>query len=81
VFALGLVDVRRTPGRSALAATSLFVGVASLGTLVAVQQQFAHQALGSLLGNAVAVDVRGVDLLAVVMILLLGGFTSPTSPT
>ncbi|MEO6509500.1 MAG: FtsX-like permease family protein, partial [Nocardioides sp.] len=75
VFALGLVDVRRTPGRSALAAASLFIAVGSLATLLAIQRQFADNALGSLLGNVVAVDVRGVDLLAAGLILLLAAFT------
>jgi ABC-type antimicrobial peptide transport system permease subunit len=72
---LGLVGVGRTPGRSALAAASLFVGVAALAGLLAIQQQFAQHAVGTLLGNVVAIQVRGVDLFAVVLILSLGGFT------
>lgn len=72
---LGLVGVGRTPGRSALAAASLFVGVAALAGLLAIQQQFAHHAVGTLLGDVVAIQVRGVDLFAVILILALGGFT------
>lgn len=72
---LAIVGVGRTPGRSALAAASLFVGVAALAGLIAIQEQFSRQAVGTLLGNVVAIQVRGVDLLAVVLILALGGFT------
>ncbi|MGI8524190.1 MAG: FtsX-like permease family protein [Nocardioides sp.] len=72
---LGLVGVARTPGRSALAAASLFIGVAALAGLLAIQQQFAHNAVGTLLGNVVAIQVRGVDLFAVILILALGAFT------
>jgi ABC-type antimicrobial peptide transport system permease subunit len=72
---LGIAGVGRTPGRSALAAASLFVGVAALAALLAIQQQFSHHAVGSLLGNVVAIQVRGVDLFAVILILALGGFT------
>ncbi|MBO0846568.1 MAG: FtsX-like permease family protein [Nocardioides sp.] len=72
---LGLVGVGRTPGRSALAAASLFIGVAALAGLLAIQQQFSRNAVGTLLGNVVAIQVRGVDLLAVILVLALGGFT------
>jgi putative ABC transport system permease protein len=72
---LGLVGVARTPGRSALAAASLFVGVAALAGLLAIQQQFSRNAVGTLLGNVVAIQVRGVDVFAVLLILVLGGFT------
>jgi ABC-type antimicrobial peptide transport system permease subunit len=72
---LGLVGVGRTPGRSMLAGASLFIGVAALAGLLAIQQQFAHNAVGTLLGNVVAIQVRGVDLFAVILVLALGGFT------
>lgn len=72
---LGLVGVGRTPGRSLLAAASLFVGVAALAGLLAIQKEFAHHAVGTLLGNVVAIQVRGVDLFAVMLVLALGGFT------
>lgn len=72
---LGLVGVGRTPGRSVLAAASLFIGVAALAALLAIQQQFAHNAVGTLLGDVLAIQVRAVDLFAAILILALGAFT------
>ena len=75
VTRLGLVGVTRTPGRSLLAAASLFIGVAALAGLLAIQQQFSQHVVGTLLGNVVAIQVRGVDLFAVALVLGLGAFT------
>ncbi|WP_151084503.1 ABC transporter permease [Nocardioides cynanchi] len=75
VTRLGLVGVSRTPGRSLLAAASLFIGVAALAGLLAIQQEFSQHVVGTLLGNVVAIQVRGVDLLAVALVLGLGAFT------
>ena len=72
---LGFVGVGRAPGRSALAAASLFIGVGALAGLLAIQQQFARNSVGTLLGNVVAIQVRSVDLFAVLIVLALGGFT------
>jgi putative ABC transport system permease protein len=75
VTRLGLVGVSRTPGRSLLAAASLFIGVAALAGLLAIQQEFSQHVVGTLLGNVVAIQVRGVDLFAVALVLALGAFT------
>jgi putative ABC transport system permease protein len=72
VTGLAVVNVLRTPGRSLLGALSLAVGVAALTLLAAVTLAFRGTVVGSLLGNAVAVQVRGVDYVAVAATVALG---------
>jgi putative ABC transport system permease protein len=72
ITALAAVNVLRTPGRAAVGAVSLAVGVTALTILVAVTVAFRGVVVGSLLGNAVAVQVRGVDYVAVIATIALG---------
>ena len=72
ITALAAVNVLRTPGRAAVGAVSLAVGVAALTILAAVSFAFRGVLVGSLLGNAVAVQVRGVDYVAVTATVALG---------
>ncbi len=72
ITALAAVNVLRTPGRAAVGAISLAVGVSALTILAAVTFAFRGVVVGSLLGNAVAVQVRGVDYLAVTATVALG---------
>jgi putative ABC transport system permease protein len=72
ITALAAVNVLRTPGRSAVGAVSLAVGVTALTILAAVTFAFRGVVVGSLLGNAVAVQVRGVDYVAVIATVALG---------
>ena len=72
ITALAAVNVLRTPGRAAVGAVSLAVGVAALTILAAVTFAFRGVVVGSLLGNAVAVQVRGVDYVAVTATVALG---------
>lgn len=72
VAGLAATNVLRTPGRSALAALSLAVGAAALTLLVGITLAFRGVVVGSLLGDAVAVQVRGVDYIAVVATVALG---------
>jgi putative ABC transport system permease protein len=72
VTGLAVVNVLRTPGRSLVGAFSLAVGVAALTMLTAVTLAFRGTVVGSLLGNAVAVQVRGVDYVAVAATIALG---------
>jgi hypothetical protein len=65
ITALAAVNVLRTPGRAA-------VGVTALTILAAVTFAFRGVVVGSLLGNAVAVQVRGVDYVAVAATVALG---------
>jgi putative ABC transport system permease protein len=72
VAGLAIANVLRTPGRSLVGALSLAVGVAALTMLTAVTLAFRGAIVGSLLGNAVAVQVRGVDYVAVAATVALG---------
>jgi putative ABC transport system permease protein len=72
VMSLAVVNVLRTPGRSLVGALSLAVGVAALTMLTAMTLAFRGAIVGSLLGNVVAVQVRGVDYVAVVATVALG---------
>lgn len=72
VAGLALTNVLRTPGRSLLAAFSLAVGAAALTLLVGISLAFRGAVVGSLLGDAVAVQVRGADYLAVTATVALG---------
>ena len=72
VTGLAVVNVLRTPGRSLVGALSLAVGVAALTLLTAVTLAFRGAVVGSLLGNVVAVQVRGADYVAVAATVVLG---------
>jgi putative ABC transport system permease protein len=72
VISLGLVNVARTPGRALIGVLSLAVGIAGLTVLTAVTFAFRGVVVGSLLGDAIAVQVRGVDYVAIAATVLLG---------
>jgi putative ABC transport system permease protein len=72
VTSLGLVNVARTPGRALIGMVSLAVGIAGLTVLTAVTFAFRGVVVGSLLGDAIAVQVRGVDYVAIAATVLLG---------
>ncbi|MDG4768414.1 ABC transporter permease [Solwaraspora sp. WMMD406] len=68
---LAVVNLWRTPGRTALGGAALGVAVTALTLLVAITWAFQGVLVGSLLGDAVAVQVRGSDLAAVAAMLVL----------
>ncbi|HEY2241333.1 MAG TPA: FtsX-like permease family protein, partial [Streptosporangiaceae bacterium] len=72
ITGLAVLNVARTPGRTLVGAISLAVGVAALTLLAAITVAFRGVVVGSLLGDAVAVQIRGVDYVAVVATVLLG---------
>jgi predicted lysophospholipase L1 biosynthesis ABC-type transport system permease subunit len=72
ITSLALLNVARTPGRTLIGVVSLAVGIAALTLLTAVTVAFRGQIVGSLLGNAVAVQVRGVDYVAAGATIVLG---------
>jgi putative ABC transport system permease protein len=72
ITALAMVNVTRAPGRTTIGALALAVGVAGLTLLTAVTLAFRGVVVGSMLGNAVAVQVRGVDYVAVAATIALG---------
>ena len=72
ITGLAAVNVLRTPGRSLIGALSLAVGVAALTLITAVTLAFRGTVVGSLLGNAIAFQIRGVDFVAVAASVVLG---------
>jgi putative ABC transport system permease protein len=72
ITALAATNVLRAPGRSLVGAVSLAVGITGLTVLTALSLAFRGVVVGSLLGNAVALQVRGVDYVAVAATVLLG---------
>jgi putative ABC transport system permease protein len=72
VTSLGLLNVARTPGRALIGVLSLAVGIAGLTVLTAVTFAFRGVVVGSLLGDAIAVQVRAVDYVAIAATVLLG---------
>ena len=71
LLALALVNLVRVPGRTAVAAAGLVVGVGALTVLLAIQRAFEGSAVGTLLGNAVAIQVRPADLSAAGLVIAL----------
>ena len=72
VHALAVSNVLRLPGRSFLGAVSLAVGILALTFLLAVTLVFHGAVVGSLLGDAVALQVRTADTVAVAATVALG---------
>ena len=72
ITGLALVNVLRTPGRTLAGALTLAVGTTALTLIIAVVLAFRGTVVGSLLGNAVAVQVRGPDYVAAAATLVLG---------
>jgi len=72
ITTLAALNVIRTPGRTLIGVASLAIGIAALTMLTAVTIAFRGQITGSLLGNAIAVQVRGVDYVAAGATVALG---------
>ncbi|RKN20943.1 ABC transporter permease [Micromonospora musae] len=72
VAALAAANLVRTPARTLVGAVSLAAGVGAATLIAAALWAFNDGMVGSLLGQAVSVQVRGVDLLAVSGVLLFG---------
>jgi putative ABC transport system permease protein len=70
--ALAVINILRTPGRTALGALSLAIGVCALTLLLAATLAFHDTLVGTLLGDAVAVNVRAGDYVAVIATIVLG---------
>ena len=72
ITALAVSNVARVPGRALTAAVSLAIGIAALTLLTSISVAFHGAAVGTLLGNAVTLQVRGVDYVAVGTTVALG---------
>lgn len=71
VLGLGLAGLVQVPARTLLAAGALTVGVAALTVLAAVMFAFDGTVVGTVLGDAVSVTARRVDLVAVLVTVTL----------
>jgi putative ABC transport system permease protein len=72
MLGVSMANLSRAPGRTALGASALAVGVGGLTILAAITWTFHGTVTGSLLGDAVSLQVRGVDTIAVAATVLLG---------
>jgi hypothetical protein len=72
LLGLAAVNLIRTPGRSLLGASALAIGIAALTLVTVVAWTFRGAVVGSLLGDAVSLSVRGADVLAATATVLLG---------
>ncbi|HEX6419326.1 MAG TPA: ABC transporter permease [Acidimicrobiales bacterium] len=72
VTGLAAANVVRVPGRTALGALSLAVGVGALTLVLAATFGFRDALVGTVMGEAISVQVRGVDYVAVAAVLALG---------
>ena len=69
-------NLTRVPGRAALGALSLAIGVCALTVLLSITRVFHGAAVGTLLGDAITLQVRGVDYLAVGATIALGALAT-----
>jgi putative ABC transport system permease protein len=71
LLVLALVNLRRMPARTAIGAGGLAVGVAALTILLAIQRAFEGTLVGTVLGSALSLQVRGSDYIAVGLTIAL----------
>ena len=72
---MAVANLTRVPSRTIVGAAGLFVGVGALTILIAIQRGFQGALVGTLLGNVVSIQVRGVDLLAAALVVALGAIS------
>lgn len=72
---LAVSNLLRTPGRTLVGAAGLAIGVAALTVLLAIERAFQGVLVDTLLGNAISFQVRGPDLVAVVLTIVLAALS------
>ncbi len=75
VFTLAAANLRRVPGRTLVGAAGLFVSITALTILAGLTWAFRGVLVGSLLGNAISLQLRAADYLAVALMLVLAAFS------
>ena len=75
LWALALANVRRMPARTLVAAGGLAVACGALTLLLAINQAFQGRLVGTLLGDAISLRVRGLDFLVVGLVSLLAALS------
>jgi putative ABC transport system permease protein len=68
---LALLNLRRVPSRALVGGAGLAVGACALTVLLAVQAAFDGVLAGTLLGDAIAIQIRGFDYFAVGLVIAL----------
>lgn len=74
--AMALAELRRHRGRSLVGGSGLVIGVAALTILLGIQRAFQGVLVGTLLGNAVTLQVHRVDQVAIGLMILLGALAT-----
>jgi hypothetical protein len=74
IVRLAAANTLAVPGRAVLGAASLAVGVFALTMLLGVTLAFRGAVVGTVLGDAVSVQLRGIDYVSVGVTLALGVF-------
>lgn len=72
---LAVVNLLRVPSRTLVAVAGLVVGVAALTVLLAIQRAFRGVLVDTLLGQAISIQVRPADLVAISLVIVLAGFS------
>jgi hypothetical protein len=72
---LALVNLRRLPARTVVGAAGLAIGIAALTLLLEIERSYHGTLVGTLLGNALALQVRGADLAAIGLTIGLAAFS------
>lgn len=72
---LALINLWRTPARTLVAVAGLVVGVAALTVLLAIERAFQGVLVDTLLGQAISIQVRSADLVAITLVIVLAGFS------
>jgi len=72
---LAAVNLRRAPARTLVGSLGLFVGVAALTLMLAINHAFQGTLVGTLLGDAISLQIRGVDFLAVGLVIALAALS------
>lgn len=71
ITGLAAVNLFRTPGRTLLGASAMTVGVGGLTLLLAITFGFRGTLVGTLLGDAISFQTRGVDYASIAVTMLL----------
>ncbi len=72
---LAAVNLRRAPARTVVGSVGLLVGVAALTLMLAINRAFHGTLVGTLLGDAISLQIRGVDFLAVGLVIVLAALS------
>ncbi|HYZ77977.1 MAG TPA: FtsX-like permease family protein [Gaiellaceae bacterium] len=72
---LAFVNLRRVPARALVGGCGLMLGACALTVLLAVQRSFQGVLAGTLLGDAISIEIRGFDYLAVGLVIALAALS------